>query len=563
MKRNFLSVSMTLLLGVLPSSLVQAAGSNQELKIGISQEFENMNPVIMTMLASTYLSKLVGRTLVNLDADVKWYTQLAKSIPTFENGGAKFITVNGVKTIQAVWEIKDNAKWGDGTPLTCEDFDFTLKVAGSPNVSVGEKETYTQVAKVEWDKATPKKCTFIYDQARWDFNRLAGLTPLPKHLEAPIFEKYEKQKEGYEKNSNYVKNPTNPGLYNGPYVISEVKLGSHVIFVPNKHFYGTAPVIQKIVVKIIPNTGTLEANLRSGEIDMISTLGLTFDQGLAFEKKVKAENLPYNVIFKSGITYEHIDFNLENPILKDKKVRAALIHGVNREDLTKALFEGKQEPAIHFLSPIDPWYTKDPKFFVNYRYSQRDAAKLLDEAGWKVGSDSYRFKDGKKLSFSISSTAGNKTRELVEQYLKDQWKKIGVDLEIKNEPARVFFGETTRKRKFPGLAMYAWISSPESSPKSTLHSQKIPNEKNGWSGQNTTGWINKGVDESIEKLDIEFSAEKRLNYIHQVVKSYTEDAPVLPLYYRSDVAVAPKNIKNFRLTGHQFSETNEAETWTY
>jgi peptide/nickel transport system substrate-binding protein len=340
-------------------------------------------------------------------------------------------------------------------------------------------------------------------------------------------------------------------------------LGSHIIFVPNKYFYGAAPKIQKIVVKIIPNTGTLEANLRSGEIDMISSLGLSFDQGLAFEKKVKAENLGYNVIFKSGITYEHIDFNLDNPILKDKKVRAALIHGVNREDLTKALFEGKQEPAIHFLSPIDPWFTKDPKFFVNYRYSQRDAAKLLDEAGWKVGADGYRFKDGTKLSFSISSTAGNKTRELVEQYIKDQWKKIGVDLEIKNEPARVFFGETTRKRKFPGLAMYAWISSPESSPKSTLHSVNIPNEKNGWSGQNTPGWINKGVDESIDKLDIEFSAEKRLDYVHQIVKGYTEDAPVLPLYYRADVAVAPKNLKNFRLTGHQFSETNEAETWTY
>jgi len=543
------------------AATTENSAKNGELKIGISQEFENMNPLIMTMSASSYMYRIVGRTLVSLDADGKWYTQLAKSIPSLENGSAKIIDAGGKKKIVATWEIIDNAKWNDGTPITCADFAFALKVAAAPTVSVGEKETFTQVEKIEADAANPKKCTFTYEKAKWDFYALAQFYPLPKHLEEPVFNKYGKEKEGYEKNSNYTKNPTMKGLYNGPYKITEVKLGDHVTFEPNPEFYGTPAKIQKIIVKLIPNTGTMEANLRSGTIDMIGTLGLSLDEALTFEKKAKAENLQYEVTYTPSITYEHIDLNLENPILKDVKVRKALITGLNREDLVKALFSGKQEAAIHNISPKDPWFTRDEKLITLYPYSKREAGKLLDEAGWKMGADGYRAKDGKKLSLIFMTTAGNKTRELVQVYLQDQYKQLGVEIVTKNEPARVFFGETTRKRKYGAMAMFAWVSSPENSPRSTFHTSSIPNDKNGWSGQNFMSWSNKENDKLMDALDLEFDAKKRLDLIHQITKHYTEDVPVLPLYYRSDVSIVPKNMKNYRPTGHQFAETNDVEKW--
>jgi peptide/nickel transport system substrate-binding protein len=344
-------------------------------------------------------------------------------------------------------------------------------------------------------------------------------------------------------------------------VISEVKLGDHVTFVPNAHFYGPQPKIQKIIFKLIPNTGTLEANLRSGTIDMISTLGLSFDEAVAFDKKVKAEKLPYTVTFTPSVTYEHIDLNLDNPILKDIKVRKALVYGLNREDLVKALFDGKQEVAVHNISPKDPWFTKDPKDVVLYPYSKREAGKLLDEAGWKMGADGYRTKDGKRLSLVFMTTAGNKLRELVQVYMQNQYKQLGVEIVTKNEPARVFFGETMRKRKYGAMAMFAWVSNPENSPKSTFHTSSIPNEKNGWSGQNFMNWSNKNADKLMEDLELEFNPKKRTEMVHQILKLYTEEVPVLPLYYRSDTTVIPKNLKNYKVTGHQFSETNEVEKW--
>jgi peptide/nickel transport system substrate-binding protein len=381
-------------------------------------------------------------------------------------------------------------------------------------------------------------------------------------LEEPVFKKYRKEKEGYSKNSLYTTDPTNVGLYNGPYVVKEMKLGSHVVLTPNKHFYGVQPKIQKVILKLIPNTGTLEANLRSGQIDMISVLGMSFDQALAFEKKVKKEKLPYDVKFRQSLTYEHIDLQFKNEILQDIKVRKALVHAIDRDQLVKALFEGKQFKAIHNLAPIDPWYTKDPKKIVLYKYSRRKAKKLLDEAGWKLGKDGFRYKDGKKLTLLLMTTAGNKVRELVEQYLQNEWKKVGIDIQIKNEPARVYFGETVHKAKYPAMAMYAWISSPENTPRSTMHSSNIPSAKNSYSGQNSGGWNNKEVDRLIEAIDLEFDAKKRLDLVHKLAYQYTNEVPVIPLYYRAEVAVSPKNMTGHTLTGTQFSATNHVEKWS-
>jgi peptide/nickel transport system substrate-binding protein len=553
----------TLTLAVALGSAVPAmsAPNNTELKIGISQEFENFNPIIKSMAATAYMLSLADRTLVSLDANGKWYPQLAKSIPSLENGGAKIVELGGKKKIVATWEIIEAAKWGDGNPVICEDFALALKVAAAPTVSVAEKETYTLVEKIEADPKNPKKCTFTYEKSRWDFYQLGQFAPLPKHIEEAVFNKYGKEKEGYEKNSNYSKNPSMKGLYNGPYVISEVKLGDHVTFIPNTYFYGPQPKIQKIIFKLIPNTGTLEANLRSGTIDMISTLGLSFDEAATFDKKVKAEKLPYEVTFTPSITYEHIDLNLDNPILKDIKVRKALVYGLNREDLVKALFDGKQEVAVHNISPKDSWFTKDPKDIVLYPYSKREAGKLLDEAGWKMGPDGFRMKDNKKLSLVFMTTAGNKIRELVQVYIQNQYKQLGVEIITKNEPARVFFGETMRKRKFGAMAMFAWISNPENSPKSTFHTVSVPTEKNGWSGQNFMNWSNKKSDKLMDDLELEFNPKKRTEMARQILRFYTDEVPALPLYYRSDIAVIPKNLKNYKATGHQFAETNEVEKW--
>jgi peptide/nickel transport system substrate-binding protein len=160
------------------------------------------------------------------------------------------------------------------------------------------------------------------------------------------------------------------------------------------------------------------------------------------------------------------------------------------------------------------------------------------------------------------TTAGNRTRELVEQVLQSQWREVGIDARIRNEPARVFFGETVRKRKFPHMAMFAWISSPESVPRTTLHSEEIPAEANNWAGQNNTGYRSAEMDGLIDAIETELDRDERARLWQRLQRLYTEDLPVIPLYWRANPYVLPKWLKGLRPTGHQFTTTLWVEEWT-
>jgi len=542
---------------------VAAPPDNTQLIIGMTQEFENLNPLVMSMSATEYLYRMVNRTLVALDEYTEWQAQLATRIPTMENGLARFVEADGQRKIEADWEIREAATWGDGTPVTCRDFAFTREVALSGHVGVRSTEVYRQVEHIRIDPFNPKRCTFVYAEPKWNFNRIFQFNVLPEHLERPVFEEFGDQPQGYEQQSLYTRDPTNPGLYHGPYRIVDMRLGSHVVFERNPTFFGAPANIERIITVLIPNTGTLEANLRSGSIDMVSAMGMTFDQALAFDKRVEAEGLAFNVNFQPGLVYEHLDLNLDNPFLADVKVRRALVHAIDREGLSNALFQGRQPAAVHNVSPLDSWFTDDPEKIVLYRHSRRMANRLLDEAGWTLAADGFRYNAaGERFRLRLMTTAGNQVREVVQVYLQDQWRGIGIDVRIQNEPARVFFGQTMRRRDFSGAAMYAWISSPETSPRSTLHSREIPAEHNGWSGQNTPGWTNHRVDGLIETLEVEFDPERRLELIHAILFEYTNEVPVIPLYYRSEVSVTPANLSGYKLPGHQVAATNHVERWT-
>lgn len=534
------------------------AGSHaatDSLNIGIGAEFETLNPVIMSQAASRYMLYLAHRPLIVLTPDMQWKPEIIKEFPTLAN---KLVKKKG-ESLEMTIEILPDVQWGDGVPVTCKDIEFSVKVGKNINVSIPDREKFENISSVAIDKANAKKCTITFAKAKFDY--FANMPELlPAHLEGPVFDKFSGKQQGYDQNSLYVKNPTNPGLYFGPYVISEVKLGSHVIFTPNPKYIGTPAKFKKIVIKLIPNTGTLEANLRSNSINMIASAGgFSVDQAVAFEKKVKSENLPYQVVFEDGVIYAHVDFNLDNKILSDIKVRRALAHGLNKKEMIDSLLEGKGRVADHFVTEKDPWFTDKVQ---KYDFSTRTANKLLDEAGWKKGADGIRVKDGQKLSITIMAAGGVKLNDMIETYMQEQWRNIGVQLNIKNEPARVFFGETVRNRNFD-MALYSWVSIPENSPRSVLHSKSIPSAANAKAGQNYTGYKNKEVDSLIDKLELELDAKKRAEIGKKLLSIYATDIPVLPLYYRANNTVIPAGMKNYRLSGHLFYETLNVEDWTF
>ena len=132
-----------------PQTDGKAAGesANARVVIGITQEFENMNPLIMQMGASAYIYFFVGRPLVSINADWEYECWMCVEIPTLENGLAEIVLDEGVKKLTAQWEIRSGAAWGDGTPVTAVDFELAWKIARSPNVSVGSKDLFDRIER--------------------------------------------------------------------------------------------------------------------------------------------------------------------------------------------------------------------------------------------------------------------------------------------------------------------------------------------------------------------------------------------------------------------------------
>lgn len=529
--------------------LFAAAAARDTLTIGLTQYPANFNPNIESMLAKSYILAMTRRPITGYDAEWKLVCMLCVELPTLENGLARTEDLpGGKKGVALTFTLHPKATWGDGVPVTSRDVAFTIAAGKDRQSGFGATELFERIVKV--DVKNDKTFTVHFDKLTFDYNSF-GLDILPAHLEEARFH----PAIDYKNRSAFETDTTNPGLYFGPYRITEAARGAHVVLERNPTWYGAEPQFKRIVVKTVENTAALEANLLSGGVDYVAgELGLTLDQAIAFEKRHKDR---FDVVFKPGLIYEHVDVNLASPILADKRVRQALLYGLDRQAMSKQLFDGRQPVALSNLNPLDWVYTEEVP---RYPHDPKRAAALLEEAGW-TGPGVRRNARGEPLVIDLMTTAGNRSRELVQQVMQSQWKAIGVDARIRNEPARVFFGETVSKRRFPHLAMFAWVSAPESVPRTTLHSKSIPTEANNWSGQNYTGYANPRVDDLIDAIEVELDRDKRKALWHELQRIYAEDLPALPLYFRADPYVIPKWLKGIVPTGHQYVTTLWIEQW--
>jgi len=529
------------------------ARAKEELVIGVSQFPTAFHPNLESHVTQGYVLAMTQRPFTAYNADWELVCMLCTELPTLENGKAVIEQQDdGTDGIALTYSIQEGATWGDGTPVTTDDVVFTYDVGKHPKSGVSNAELYRRITSI--DVIDEKTFTLHIDRVTFEYNAINDFELTPAHLERAIFEE---DPETYRNRTSYETDNTNPALHFGPYKITEVSSGAYIVLEANETWFGEEPFFKKIVLKAIENTAALEANLLSGSIDMIAgEAGVTIDQALAFEKRHGEQ---FEVIYKPGLIYEHLDLNLDNPILADERVRKALIQGIDRGAISEQLFEGQQPVAHGSVHPLDWVYFED---VLTYQEDIDAAAALLDEAGWSEMRDGIRHNgDGKPLALELMTTAGNRTRELVQQVLQSQWKRLGIDITIKNEPARVFFGETTNKRKFTGLAMFAWISSPENVPRSTLHTEEIPTEENGWAGQNYTGYQSEAMDQLIDEIELELDREKRETMWHELQTLYAEDLPVIPLYFRANPHIWPTWLKGIVPTGHLNSSALAIETW--
>jgi peptide/nickel transport system substrate-binding protein len=557
-KFALLAVLFAILLAI-PLSIASPAAAHpkDELVIGMIQFPPTFQPNIDATLAKSYVLAMALRPFTTYDSNWQLVCMLCTELPTIENGGAKIEDLPPgnprlpAKGIAVTFTIRPDAKWGDGTPITTDDVLFTWEVGKHPLSGVSSQELYRRILSI--DVKDQRSFTLHMDRVEFDYNAINDFQIIPAHLERDAFH----DPATYREHTVYDTDTTNPGLYNGPYKITEVVPGSHIVLERNPAWWGKPGYFRRITVQVVENTAALEANLLSGAIDYIAgELGLSLDQALNFERRHPRE---YHVIYKPSLVFEHIEPDLDNPVFADVRVRQALLLAVDRKGMASQLFADRQPVADTLVNPLDWVHTDDVR---HYDFNPDAAKKLLDEAGWREGPGGIRVNDaGKMLSFDLMTTAGNRSREMVEQVLQSQWRKIGADVRIRNQPARLFFGQSVMKRNFDGLAMFAQTSAPESVPRSVLYSEEIPSPSNGFAGQNYAGYRNAKMDKLIDAIEVELDRSKREALWHKLQQLYADELPALPLFFRADAFILPSWLQGLTPTGHQSPSTLWVENW--
>jgi peptide/nickel transport system substrate-binding protein len=525
-----------------------AADPHRDLTIGVASFPSTLHPSIDPDLIKFYLLGLADRPVTAYDVSGHVVCLLCTEVPSLASGGAR-LEGDGMAV---TFRFRPGLQWGDGAPLGAEDLAFTARVGRDPNSGFADTHTWSIVSRV--DVIDHLTTVMHLTERNYQFDQLGQL--LPAHLEAAVFDRA-KGPAAYMQQSHYNTDPTNPGLYNGPYLITGFTIGSRVVLERNPRWQGPKPTFDRIIVRTIGNTAALQSNLLSGDVNMVpgEGIGLTLDQVLALQKQYP-DRFVYT--YKPNMSYTHIDLQLDNPILADIRVRRALLMGIDRKSMVDRLMGSRVAVANSFVSPQQPMYSADAPA---YPYDPAGAKALLAEAGWTPGPDGIcRNTTGERLTLEFTTSTGVRVRELLQQVMQSEWRRIGVETIIRNEPPRTLFGETLKHRAFKGLAMFTWVSGIEGSPRQTLSSGQIPTAANNWGGGNYPGFRNATMDTDIDALERELDPEKRRPLWAQMQRIYAEQLPVLPLFYGADAHVWPLWLKGVAPVGFQIS-TLHVEDW--
>jgi peptide/nickel transport system substrate-binding protein len=394
------------------SAQLHAWTTPDTVRIGFYEEPDTLDPVLGEMAFASDIYQLVFDGLIRYDDKGHPIPDLAREVPSQANGG---ISPDG-KTV--TYHLVRNARWHDGVPFTAADVIFTWRAILNPNNNIGTRVGYDQIASID----APDKYTVRlhlrrpYAPAIYLFRDSSQGSIVPAHLLS-----------GYA-NLNKVGFNTQP-VGTGPYVFKGWSHGSEMRFDANPDYFAGKPKIAHVLVRFIPDQNTLLNALRTHEIDVDYGVPPVQVQQIQGFDGIKMAHV-------STLHWEHLTFNTRRPPLDDRQVRLALAYATDVNAIYAKIYRslGTQGP-VHF-NPDFGWV--DPAIHY-YPHDVKKAGELLDAAGWKLGPDGIRSKNGVPLAFAISTVAGVKQREAIEVLLQSEWREAGVDLTVKNYPAATLF----------------------------------------------------------------------------------------------------------------------------
>ena len=440
---------------------------------------------------------------------------LAMRFPTLQNG---LISKDGLRI---TFELRPNARWSDGVPVTADDVIFTWHAIVDGNNPVVYTAGYDKIKTIVAD--SPHRVTLVlkapYSPLVYLFSE-GSFPPLPAHI-----------LRGFKTLHNIPYDAAPIG--DGPFKLQQWLHGSDLIFVPNALYWRGPPHLREIDIKVISNPDTQVNALRTHEIDMVDGVSKSLIGELASIPGIKTYT-------QLQANYRHLDFNAKNPILRDPRVRLAIAQAIDVPKILHDLYAGQGVVASTDIPPFS-WAadTLPP-----VQHDPVAAARLLDEAGWQMGADGVRHKDGQRLELSISTATENRPNANAEAFISQELKSLGIDLTIKNYAGTVLFAPQPVGPLYSGRYDMAWIVDTEGVD---------PDSFGKWgchywppAGANTDFYCNAQVDRYFEDAELTYDQSRRRADYEAAWRIMLREMPSLIIYWDRIVVAANSDLKNFQ-----------------
>jgi peptide/nickel transport system substrate-binding protein len=453
-------------------------------------EASNLIPILASDGASHDIAGYIYNGLVKLDKNLNIVGDLAESWEVSK------------ENLTIVFHLRKDVKWHDGSPFTARDVFYTYKVIIDPKTPTPYSGDFREVKEAEViDDYTFKviyKRPFAPGLISW------STSVLPRHL-----------LEG----TDITKSPlARKPVGTGPYMFKEWIAGDRVVLTANENYFDGKPYIGRHMIRVIPDSATIFLEMKRNAVDSMTLTPLQFTK----QTEYTAFKREFNKFRYLSFTYVYLGYNLKHEYFKDKRVRQAMSHAINKEELVEGILLGQGVEATGPYKP-DMWvYNGTVK---KYEYSKEKALNLLAEAGFQRGADGVLRKDGKPFEFTILLSQGNVVRTQSAEIIQRRLSEIGIQVKIRVIEWASFINEFIDKKNFEAVIL-GW-TIPQSDPDlyDIWHSSKQgPKELNFMSFEN------KEADELLVKARHTFDKEERKKYYFRLQEILAEEQPYTFLF---------------------------------
>ncbi len=492
-----------------------------------------LNPILAQNAIESFVDGLMFDKLVTLDTQRRQVPDLATVVPTLQNGG---ISKDG---LTITYHLHPNIRWSDGAPLTSADVKFTWQAILNPNNNVVSHRGYDQVASV----TTPNATTVVFHMKRVfspAVDTIFGESDSPYEvLPAHVLAHYA--------NLNNVPFNAAP-VTSGPYRFVRWERDDRIVLAANPNYFRGAPHIRRLVLKIIPDQNTTEAQVRTHEVG----LAIEIDSNTFNDLK----NVP-NVTTQLVVApvYTSIDFNVQRAPLDDLAVRRAIAMSIDGASIARDVSFGTAKPAIADLSPF--YWAFDPSLEPT-AFDPAAARRALDADGWKVGPGGIRSKAGKRLSLQLVYGEGSQLGRNITLEVQQQLRAVGIDVQLKSYTYQILYaaaetGGILNGGKFD-LALYSWVSGGDPDNSSQWTCSAIPPN-----GNDITRYCSRAMDALQRDALSTFDRTKRTADYKRIERLLLQDAPAAFVYYQSLRYAHVDTLHGFHPNG--ISEGWNAQEW--